>query len=107
MKTCRDCSAEIETGLLCPKCKSLANLRNKEKKRIRERNRKREAAALKGTKSNAGRHLVDFEPNTACPYWGKKSCSILTPAICREKECGFYPPVAEKRKAAIREGLRG
>ena len=42
-----------------------------------------------------------------CPYIvhsenGKTECKILDTLLCRRKECGFYPPIAEARKAKIR-----
>ena len=64
-------------------------------------------------KSNSGKKVCDEcrrpkkeddtrEPNKDCPYWRVKSCDILAPAICREKECGFYPPIEAQRKAGMR-----
>ncbi|MEG1492305.1 MAG: hypothetical protein RR394_08630 [Oscillospiraceae bacterium] len=38
-----------------------------------------------------------------CPEFKEGACKILSELLCTRGECGFYPPVAEARKAKIRE----
>ena len=103
MRKCRDCSADVEPGKqLCPKCKSNADFASAEKKRTRERERSRKTYQSKRTYVTKP---PTREPHTDCPYWKTRSCAILELAICRTKECGFYPPVAEERKRKLRKEI--
>jgi len=91
-----NCGAKIENPYHCAKyC---------DKHKAIARTEQRQKASKKQTeKLRQERVAPTLEANTDCPFWSKKSCGILSPPICRVKECGFYPPVAEARKARMRQ----
>lgn len=83
----------------------------KYQKAVSEIKSKKERARPAPRKMDTAREIHDD-----CPHFVSRKaktqierdsykCDILERLLCRECECGFYPPVAEARKRTIRERM--